>query len=459
MTTPHLVSSGTHCLAPSRTIDAPAGAHAYGRLFPELPPLRTDEALLWTIGDTGGACDSGPVVDVEGGDDARAVAAGWPFFGQFVAHDITADRSLPAHQVDAATLRNARNPTIDLEALYADGPSGTPYLYDRSDPAKLLLGLNDAGQPHDLPRNAQGVALIGDARNDVHLFVSQLHVAMIIFHNRLVDRLRAAGVPEADLFVQARQETTWHYQWIVLNDYVPRLVGREIMDDLLTHGPRFYQPDGIVTIPLEFADAAYRYGHSQIRHRYRVNASSGAVPIFPDLIGFDAVPEARVIDWSLLFDLPGHVPAQRAKKIDGRLPRALIELPLAITGDVAVAAYHSLAVRDLQRGHGVGLPSGEALARRMGEAPLTAAEVNLGDAWPGETPLWFYILREAAVRHDGERLGPVGGRIVAEVLLGLIDNDPHSYRARDSNWQPTAPSAQPGAFGIADLLSFVTGAP
>ena len=103
MTTPHLISARDHCLAPSRTVDAPIGAHAYGRMFPDLPPLVIEEALLWTIGDTGGACDSGPVVDTEGGDDARAVAAGWPFFGQFVAHDITADRSLPAHQVDATT--------------------------------------------------------------------------------------------------------------------------------------------------------------------------------------------------------------------------------------------------------------------------------------------------------------------------------------------------------------------
>jgi hypothetical protein len=281
---------------------------------------------------------------------------------------------------------------------------------------------------------------------------------MILFHNRLVDRLRAAGESEADLFARARQETTWHYQWIVLHDFVPRLVGREIVDDLLTNGPRFYQPDGVVTIPLEFADAAYRYGHSQIRHRYRVNSGSSAVPIFPDLIGFDAVPETRAIDWPLLFDLPGHPPAQRAKKIDGRLTRALIELPLAITGEVEVAAYHSLAVRDLQRGHGVGLPSGEAVARRMGETSLTAAEIGLGDEWQDETPFWFYVLREASVRQDGERLGPVGGRIVAEVLFGLIDNDPQSHRTLDPDWQPTAPAAQPGTFGLADLLSFAIGA-
>lgn len=202
----------THCLAPSRTIDAPLGMHAYGRLFPELPALVADEPLLWALGGAGGRCDAGLVVDVEGGDDAHDVAAGWPFFCQLIAHDITADRSLPVHQVDAATLRNARHPTIDLEFLYGDGPSGNPYLYDRADPAKMLLGINDAGQSDDLPRNAQGVALVGDPRNDTHLFISQLHVAMLTLHNAVVDWLRAGGVAEAAIFEEARRLARWHYQ-------------------------------------------------------------------------------------------------------------------------------------------------------------------------------------------------------------------------------------------------------
>ena len=202
---PQLTAARECCLAPSRTIDAPLSAHAYGRLFPELPPLLADEAMLWALGGRGGACDGALLADVEGGDDARETAAGWPFFGQFVAHDITADRSLPAHQVDPATLRNARSPTIDLEILYGDGPTGHPYLYDRDDPARFLLGRNDAGRPDDLPRNSQGVALIGDPRNDVHLFTSQLHVAMLKLHNRLVDRLRLEGVAEGALFAEARR--------------------------------------------------------------------------------------------------------------------------------------------------------------------------------------------------------------------------------------------------------------
>jgi hypothetical protein len=457
MAVAHLTCARSHCLAPRRAVDAPLESHAYGRLFPGLKPLVTDEAALWALGEQGGACDGSVFADVEGGDDARETAAGWPFFGQFVAHDITADRSLPAHQADAAALRNARNPTIDLECLYGDGPSGAPYLYDRDDPAKLLLGINDAGQADDLPRNSQGMALIGDPRNDVHLFVAQFHVAMIKFHNRLVDWLREQGVPEAAVFGEAQRLARWHYQWIVLHEFLPRLVGQELMTDVLKHGPRFFRPQGVLAIPLEFADAAYRYGHSQIRHRYRINNDTPLLPLFPDLVGFDHVPASRVIDWSLLFDLPGHAPAQRAKKIDGRLARSLIELPLAITGEVEVDAYHSLAVRDLQRGHGLGLPSGEAVSAALGVAPLTAAEVGLGEGWRDGTPLWFYFLKEAEVRTDGERLGPAGGRIVGEVFIAMLDRDPGSFRTADPGWAPTLPAAESGTFGMADLLLFAAG--
>jgi hypothetical protein len=447
----------THCLAPSRTIDAPLSAHAYGRLFPELPALVTDEPLLWALGEVGGFCDGGLVVDVEGGDDAHDVSAGWPFFGQLVAHDITADRSLPVHQADPATLHNARNPTIDLEFLYGDGPSGNPYLYDRSDAAKMLLGSNDTERPDDLPRNAQGVALIGDPRNDTHLFVSQLHVVMLKLHNAVVDWLRARGESEDGVFEEARRVTRWHYQWVVLHDFLPRLIGNELTSALLAEGPLYFVGDRAQAVPLEFADAAYRYGHSQIRHRYQVNVDSKPVPLFPDLIGFDSVPAERTVDWELLFDFPGRPPAQRAKKIDGRLARSLIELPLAITGNVEVEAYHSLAVRDLQRGQGLGLPSGEAVARRMGEEPLSPEEIGLSESGlTGETPLWFYMLKEADVRQDGEQLGPIGGRIVGEVLTTLIDRDPGSFRGTDPDWTPTLPSDQSDRFGLTDLLRITT---
>jgi hypothetical protein len=177
MTTVAGIHPRDHCLAPER-IDAPLDdATRYGRMF-ELPALEADESLLHRLGAAGGFCD--------GGDckyDAR-VEAGWPFFGQYVGHDLTADRSPLRAHADVETLRNMRSPRANLEALYGDGPVGSPYLYQRNDPTKLLE--NDG----DLPRNQEGLALIGDPRNDTHVFMSQMQVAFIATHNRLVDRLR-----------------------------------------------------------------------------------------------------------------------------------------------------------------------------------------------------------------------------------------------------------------------------
>jgi hypothetical protein len=449
-----------HCLAPGRAVDAPAAGGGYRRLFPELDPLDCEDDALHALGRAGGACDAAAAAVAVGAgapDPDAEGAAGWPVFGQFVAHDITADRSPLTHHAELAEVRNARSPRANLEPVYGDGPAGMPFLYDRDDPAKLLVGRNDAGRPADLPRNPQGLALVGDPRNDVHLLMSQLHLAMLHLHNGLVDRLRSDGVAELELFAEARRAATWHYQWVLLEDFLPRVVGAELAGELLAGGARHYRPAANEAwIPLEFADAAYRYGHSQVRDRYQVNGDAEPVPLLPDLLGFRPVPAVLAVDWSYLFDLPGNpVRAQRAKRIDGRLAASLIQLPQAVTGADA-GDFGSLAVRDLQRGQGVGLPSGETVARRLGVEPLTPEEVGLGAAgWWLETPLWFYLLKEADHRGGGERLGPVGGRLVGEVLVGIVDADGESYRAVDPGWRPTLPSpAGAGRFGLADLLGF-----
>jgi hypothetical protein len=410
----------------------------YGRMF-DLPPLEADEARLLELGVAGGFCDGGP-------EEADSnVEAGRPFFGQYVAHDLTADRSPLRSHTDIGALRNVRSPRANLESLYGGGPVGSPYMYVRDDPAKLLL------EGDDLPRNRQGIALIGDPRNDVHLFMTEMQIAFVRTHNRLVDRLREDGVGEADVFDEARRALAWHYQWLIVNEFLPGLVGAELVDELRRDGPRFYRPEGEPFVPVEFADAAYRYGHSQIRQLYRLADGGPLMPVFPDLIGFRPL-DGRRIDWSLLFDLPGRPPSQRSKPIDGLLPRSPIELPQAITGALDLPAFRSLATRDLERGQGTGLPSGEAVARLLGAEPLNDEELGLrGAGWNDQTPLWLYILREAAARRDGDRLGEVGGRIVAEVLYGVIQIDPDSYLALQPDWTPTLPS-RGDAFRLVDVL-------
>jgi len=386
---------------------------------------------LRALGRAGGVCDCGDEGDTP--DSLGDSAAGWPIFGQYVAHDITADRSILRSHTDTAELRNARSPRLDLECLYGDGPTGHPFLYQRDDPAKFLLGLDGA----DVQRNSEGIAIIGDPRNDSHMLMSQLHLAMVKAHNLMVDEARRAGVPNDSIFAEAARQLRWNYQWIVVNEFLPTLVGKALADQVLRDGPQWFRPRHEAFIPLEFADAAYRYGHSQIRHHYRLNTDTDPVPLFPDLLGFHSVPRERAIDWKLFFDRNGATTAQRSKKIDGKLVRSLIQLPVAVTGEVEIDDYHSLAVRDLQRGQGVGLPSGEAVARHMGIDPLTAVQIGIAaTGWHGETPLWYYILREADACTGGHRLGPVGGRIVAEVLVGLIDADASSYRQKDREWRP-----------------------
>jgi len=428
---PAAVAIRDHCLAPER-VDAPIHGGRYRSLFPDLPPLRVDERVLHTLGRPGGPCDLGDEV----GRDAT-IAAVWPFFGQFIAHDITADRSPLVDRADPARIRNFRVPRANLEGLYGVGPIGAPYLYVADDPAKLLLAPSGV----DVPRNHQGIALIGDPRNDVHLFTSQMLVAFIGLHNRLVDRLREDGVPEPIVFDEARRAATWHYQHVILREFLPGLIGAELTAELLEHGPRFYRLDIDPYIPFEFADAAYRYGHAQIRPRYQVNAGFGPVPLFPDLMGFGPVAPDHTVDWALPFE-------QRAKRIDTRLPAPLIALPTQVSGAAPGADYASLANRDLQRGNAVGLPSGEAVATRLGVPVLSRQDIGLG--W-GETPLWFYVLKEAELLAGGDALGPVGGRIVGEVLVGIIGHDPESFRSVDPEWQPTLP-ARAGSFGLADIL-------
>ncbi|MFG1911339.1 peroxidase family protein [Kribbella sp. NPDC048928] len=425
-----------HCLSLVRSVDRPTGGARYGRMFRGLEPLGADPHVLMRAGADGGICDAAAVLDPgEGGDDGDD-AAGWPFFGQLLAHDTTADRSPITGGVQTDDLRNARSPRLNLEMLYADGPIGSPYLFDLNDPAKFLL----AGNGYDVPRNPQGVALIGDPRNDVHLFSLTLHVALLRAHNRIVDWLRAGGIPEEEVFDRARITLTWHYQWVVVHDFLPRLVGQALVDEVLKDGGKWFAPATLEAfIPLEFADAAYRYGHGQIRHTYRLQEGGPEYPLFPDLVGFG--PVQRRLDLAQMFDVPGRPRAQRAKRLDGSLPASLIGLPEQVTGAVDESAYKSLAVRDLLRGDTTGLPSGEQVAELLGVPPLTEGN------WPGGTPLWFYILKES----DGTRLGPVGGRIVTEVLIGLLRADPAGQLSLEPDWRPTLPSAGE-AFELTDLL-------
>jgi heme peroxidase len=428
----------------------------YGRMFPDLPSPDTNEVALLALGRAGSVMDATAVPHyTETGSDNPRIPAGFTFFGQFIAHDITADRSLLQHHARLAELRNFRTPRLDLESLYGAGPGGEPFLYDLNDADKFLLGVNDEDRPNDLPRNHQGRALISDPRDDVHLIISQMHLAFLKFHNRVVDMLRDQGIRSSNVFEEARRLVRWHYQWIVVHEFLPLTVGETLMEDLLTNGLKFYAYDEQPYIPVEFADAAYRFGHSQVRTMYILNGGGAKGQVFPDYAGTRPVSHDRVVDWAYFFHVNEQRPPQASKRIDTLLAHSLIDLPVSVVGQTETPEEHSLAYRDLERGRALDLPSGEAIARAMGVQPLSKEELGLDTLhWRGETPLWYYILKEGEVQAGGEHLGEVGGRIVAEVLLGLIDSDPTSYRNAETEWTPSLPGTREGHFTMADLLRY-----
>ena len=432
-----------------RLPDLPDGR--FGRLFPELQCLNVDVDNLLKYGAANGPLECRSEIHERAGEGNPRIPAGWPFFGQFIAHDITHDRPPFQETEDVSTLQNYRKPRLHLDCVYGAGPVGQPYLYDVRDPDKLLInpGITSTG---DLPRNQQGLALVGDARNDTHLFISQLQLAFLHFHNRIVDRIREARAKPEEVFDAAARMVRWHYQWIVLHEFLPLSVVEDLVRNLIENGPKLCRFEGRPFIPVEFSDGAYRFGHAQICDAYDVNARLRDIPIFPTLVGICPVTQERQVDWQLFFDFECAHRPQPSRRIGPQLVPALMRLPEALVGQTPRPEFTSLAARDLYRGRSVALPSGEAIARTLGLAPCTATELKSFNPEWNETPLWLYVLAESEIQHNGEYLGEVGGTIVAEVIFELLRHDPTSFMS-EPGWRPEL--ARPdGGFGIADFLNY-----
>jgi Animal haem peroxidase len=482
-----------HATAPRGSESAPKSVFLegrFGRMFRNLPSFApSDDALAQLAAQMLEPADPG----AEGGDEDQGldgpIPAGYTYLGQFIDHDITFDPVSSLQRLnDPDGLHDFRTPRFDLDSVYGDGPNNHPFMYDPAvDEGKtsFLIG-RTANDELDLPRNvlppnaagvAQGRALIGDPRNDENVIVSQLQLLFLRFHNKIVEHLKANGstLDGDHLFEEAQCLTRWHYQWIVVDDFLRRIAGDAVVDDILQPDPyktiaadvdikrihlQFYKWQREPFMPVEFSVAAYRFGHSMIRPDYRLNGSiPNEIPIFTagdltdehqDLRGFRPLASAWTIDWSFFFDL-GAESLQHARKIDTKLAAPLADVPG--TNDP-----HALAARNLRRGRALELPSGQRVARAMAIEPLDDDALGILGISPDfeeSTPLWFYVLKEAEVA-GGEHLGPVGGRIVAEVLLGLLKGDASSFINVEPAWTPTLGTTI-GQFTMADLVGFVQG--
>jgi hypothetical protein len=435
----------------------------FGRMF-RLPPFVPSDQRIAEIAALMTENVGGPTPEMDNSD----IPAGYTYLGQFIDHDITLDAvSTLDRQFDPDALTNFRSPRFDLDCIYGRGPVDDPFLYDKTTGSeKLLIGHHD--NEDDLPRNEQGTALLGDPRNDENTFVSQLQLTMLKFHNEVVDLVhKDHGLRQGSetVFEAAQRIVRWHYQWIVVHDFLRRIVGSDMLTSVLEEsGPyprvdrQFYTWHKDPYMPVEFSVAAYRFGHSMIRGRYKLNTLVGPLPTFtPDPVaenplghfgGFRILPPFWTIEWARFFqvDGAGKEALQPSRLIDEKLADPLTQLPPEIGGD-----RPSLIDRNLTRGARLLLPSGQDVARHMATDVLTDADLGLGG---GPAPLWYYILREAKVQAGGRHLGQVGGRIVAEVFLGLLEKDQSSYLRNQPGWTPFLPSTTANDFTMPDLLAF-----
>jgi hypothetical protein len=348
--------------------------------------------------------------------------------------------------------------------------------------------------------NLQTRAFIGDLRNDENLIVAQFHLAFLRFHNNVVKAIEAnpkrfgvQGAGPEKRFRVARRLVRHHYQWLVVHDYLPTVTLPGVVDKILVGGNKVYKPlaGGQLFAPLEYSVAAYRFGHTMVRGAYDHNRNFGAaVPPDPALIpvapfallflftgnghsvatdttkstptpfaGEPTLPFNWIIEWERFANKADPNEAHMARKIDTHLVPPIHNMVNEGLGEsiqddkdpnnkILRILLRDLAQRNLLRGYLLSIPTGQAVAKAMGVPVLTDNELKTGNTpevtaaleaggFMTNTPLWYYILKEAEIRANGNSLGELGSRIVAETQIGLIRNDPRSYLNVNDGWDPS----------------------
>ena len=533
----------------------PGGPFAF--LFPDAPGPSHDEHVVGRLGALASAMIEQGAQATDGALDSR-IPPVFTYFGQFIDHDITAntDRETASSRIDGdlaplprdqvrSEVRNLRNGSLGGDSFYGGGPAQDAFskkleglMRHPRFRAKMRLGTaTDVGNRPPLPADpavdvlrlgrlieegsvteaelrglppelAAGFldadgrplakkAIIGDGRNDENLVVAQLQVAFLRLHNKIADWV--AGRPDAPagadaLFARARELTLWHYQWLVVNAFLPavcdpKVVARVVAEEAPLYRAFFERNRGPqaerMPMPLEFSVAAFRYGHSMVRAEYDHNRNFGRPgPLTPfellflftgngdsPLAGSPTLPTNWIIEWDRFVDETPEHPDRAARKID-----TLLAPPLADMLNEPAGVFKQLAERNLRRGHRLNIPTAQGILAAVNGAggpyaagpiePLSADELTSGGTGPAvgeggfaeETPLWFYVLKEAEIRGRGEHLGPLGSLIVADTLVGLAVCDPSSFWHQGGSdrgrWHP-ADGARPDGVVIDSMSAMM----
>lgn len=469
----------------------------FSRLFPNLPAFQISPTAALMLGSA---------MTVEGAPKKDGIMpAGYTYFGQFIDHDITRDVTPDSDALDGPLpavmleIEQARSPTLDLDSVYGSVPEGTkggtsPRSNNGTGPffefgiTRPSAGAGNSGQPlaNDLPRgpfpldangdrtDAPAKVLIPDDRNDENLIVGQMHLAWMKFHNAVARTLMSNDMSLSDTmaFEKARELVTQHYQHIVLHDFLKKVCEPNVWADVVQKGKCRHCDTTVAetaTMPLEFAVAAFRFGHTMIRQAYDWNANFMRGGFFDRAAVFDGklnrlslffhtcnnlsleeqLETNWIADWRRLLDFTGtgfdvgDADFVNAAAFDPLLASGMGNLGRAPNKPV----LNNLAASNLRRGALRGLPSGQDVSAAMSTVKvLTKAEMkkNLPEDMAGlvdtleldqKAPLWFYILQEANARHNGDHLGEMGSILVAETLVSLVKASKPSIIA--SGWAPS----------------------
>lgn len=427
--------------------------------------------------------------------DVQSLPSAYTYFGQLVVHDLsrmsTLDPLLTATAGAAGSeLINRCRPRLDLHSLYGLGPLESPeyYLPSRIAPDGRLAHWHaretryrSPGSDDDLLRNLHGSAILPEARNDENVIVSQVHLALLKAHNRaMADPLLAVGNSPRERFRSVRRLMRWHVQWLVLNDFLKRILHAEQARLLSEHLDHFENrtPPHLPFVdewrddpwmPLEFVLAAYRFGHALARPAYRLNETirdpvrllrEGHEPEDQHLGGGRMLRVAWTLDWNHFCDDRRSSRTQYARPFAPRVSPSLGALPLEpfhIDGGGRVPDEHlsKLPYLTLFRGALFGLPTGQDLAAALARRDSRIATHTAILA--GRAPLWHYLLAEAehAGEGGGRTLGRLGSTIVLDTLLGLIAADPESYLQVEPGWKPCMGKPETGKpYSLGTLLRY-----